>query len=214
MLVKGCLFGMLGSLAGLVLVVLGVDVAARHYATARIESRVKSSVPAAQGVHARIHSFPFLKVVANGHIDEIGVHVNRLPEQPVTFTDVDVDVHTVRLPVGQLLTGGTVQITHLARGTITAWVTPADLTTALGVPISVDPTGQLTAAGRPLVLVVDNKGHRLVVGVPGFHLVVLPLPSARLLPCPPQVAMVTGKVELSCTFTQIPPALGSLVGAA
>jgi len=207
---RGCLLGLLGVAAGFAAVGLGVDVGARHLATARVESSVGSAVPGAHGIHARIHSWPFLKVALNGRVDEIGVHVDRLVEKPVTFTDVNVKLTGIDLRVGKLATGARVTIGTIRSGRATAEVTPAALAAAMGEPVGVDAAGRLTggkpgATPQPVVVKADQARH-LFVAVPGVRVVALPLPGPDLLPCVPAVTNGGGLLNVSCTFDKVPTA--------
>jgi hypothetical protein len=187
----------LGVAAGLALLGEAADVGARHLATSKIEQRVGQVVPEASGVHAWIHSFPFLKVAVDGHVDEIGIRAARVVEKPLVFTDVAVDLRGVRVSVSQLATAAQVDVTHVDHGTISLTVTEADLERAIP-----GATGAVTGA----TVSVNPATRRLVVAVPGAAAVTLPLPKADLLPCTPQVTQAGDRITLACEFTQVPSA--------
>ena len=214
MLGKGCLFGILGVLVALGLIGNVADVGARHYATSRIEAQIQTSVPGAHGVHGRIHSWPFLKVAVNGHVDEIGAHLDRVIVAPMVFSDVDVDVKGLRIDAQRLLSSGKLTVTHIAQGTIQLSVLDTDVSAALGVPVTIG-SGQMTALGGAVraTLAVDTASRQLVIDVPRVRRFAFALPGVKLLPCLPAVALVPGRVTLSCQFDHIPDALTSVASS-
>lgn len=209
---RGCLLGLLGVLVGLAVVAAVVDVGARHYATSRVEQRISTAVPGAQGVSAHIHSWPFLKVGVGGHIDEIGARLTRVVVRPVVFTDLHIDLRGVRVATTSLVSEGKLQVTHIDGGTIQVSLTAADLAAALGLPAGIlaaaglaGGTAVADAIGR--VASVDADRRQLVVSIPGVRRFTLPLPGPDLVPCIPRVTAVTTGLSLSCTFTRVPAAL-------
>jgi hypothetical protein len=201
----------LGVLAGLAVLGEAADVGARHYATSRIEQRVRQQVPGASGVRARIRSWPFLKVAVSGDVDEIGVTLDRVVVRPVAFTAVDVDLVGVRISVSDLLTASGIQVTGIRRGTVSLAVTEGDLERAIAdvVPGTSGPLGANPLLGRALVS-VDAKQRLLVVSPRGLPSFTLPLPGANILPCTPAVRESAAEVALSCTFTHVPAAFTSV----
>jgi hypothetical protein len=204
---RGCLFGVLGIAVGLSMVGDAVDIGARHVATSRIEQRISVAVPESSGAHAWIHSFPFLQVVVNGNVDEVGARVARVVERPLVFTDVVVDLHHVRISVSDLLSNGRVVVTRIGLGTITLDITEASLEQALPGFRQVAPL----LIGR-VVISVDAAARRLRFEAPGRPAVTLPLPGTNLLPCLPAVAQSGGDIRLSCTFTKVPAAFTTAAG--
>jgi len=208
-LLRWWLFGSLGVLVALYLV---ADVAARRYATTQMEKRISAAVPEAQGVHGRIRSFPFLiKLVANGSVGEVGARLDRVVSGVLIFVDLDVDLRGVVLDKSELINHRKVRVTRIDRGTVTVDVTAADLSRALGRQVSIDPSGVFVggaAAGAQRVAVSVGSGRQFVLTV-GGAVVRATLPSDKVLPCLPGVQFAPGRVQLSCTFTEIPPALSS-----
>src|SRR5580704_7726572 len=94
---RGCLVGLLGVVVALGLVAFGADIAARHYTTTKVEERISKSVPGATGVHAWIHSWPFLKVGVDGHVDDIGATIASLNVADLQFTSIRVELKGVRV---------------------------------------------------------------------------------------------------------------------
>lgn len=202
---------MLGVVAGLAVLGSAADVGARHVATSKIEQRVKQRVPEASQVRARIRSWPFLKVVGDGAVDEVGVTATRVVEKPLVFTDVAVDLRSVRISVTDLVTSGSVTVTRIGRGTVSLAVTEQSLEQAV---LAREPRARSVLGTAPLLgrvaLSVDAAHRQLVVTARGVGTLSLPLPGTSILPCTPAVAQTAGYVGLSCTFTRVPTALASL----
>jgi DUF2993 family protein len=209
---RGCAVGVLGVIAGLAVLGGAGDVGARHLATSKIEQRVRQRVPEASRVHARIHSWPFLKVAVNGDIDELGVTATRVVERPLVFTDVDVDLRGVRLSVTDLLTSGSANVTHIRRGTVALSVTEPNLVQAIvaQVPAAKALLGSVPLLGR-VTVTVDAAHRTLVVAAPGLPSLTLPLPGTNILPCTPTVQRLPDRVRLACTFNRVPDAFTSAV---
>jgi hypothetical protein len=214
MAARGCLVGLLGVVAGLALLGDLADVGTRHLATSKIEQRIGQSVPEASGVRARIRSWPFLKVAVDGHVDEIDAHVSKVLVKPLVFSDVGVELRGVRVSVADMVTDARVDVTHIARGTITLTVTEGDIERALValVPGGVRPPSAAVSTNvlSHVVVSVDPVARRLVLAAPGFAKVSLALPGADLLPCIPAVAQAAASITLSCTFDHVPSAFTSL----
>ena len=206
---RGCLLGLLGAVVGLALVAALIDAGARHYATSRIEARIRVAAPESRGVKARIHSWPFLQVAVNGHIDEIGAHVAQLVEKPLVFSDVDVVMRGVRVDQGRLASEGRLVVTHVDSGNVTLTVTASDLAIAAGVPVAVAGAASEVASARVRIS-VDAATRQLVLDVAGLKRFAFGLPGSNMLPCIPHVAMVGSAATLSCAFTRVPDALTAL----
>lgn len=206
---RGCLLGLFGAIVGLALVAVLVDAGARHYATSRVENRIRASAPESRGVTARIHSWPFLQVAVNGHISEIGAHVVRLVEKPLVFSDVDVDLRGVSIDQGTLGSQGRLVVTHIDSGNVTLTVTPSDLAVAAGVPVAL--SGAVTGAAPGHVkIAVDGAKRELVVDVSGVRRFAFALPGVNVVPCVPNVSVTGVGITLACTFTRVPDALTAL----
>lgn len=209
---RGCAVGLLGVLAGLAVLGGAADVGARHLATSKIEQRVRQRVPEASQVHARIRSWPFLKVAVDGDIDEVGVTATRVVERPLVFTDVDVELRGVRISVTDLLTSGNANVTGIRRGTVALTVSEPNLVQAIvaQVPAAKALLGSLPVLGRVTVS-VDAAHRTLLVGAPGVPSLTLPLPGTDILPCTPTVERLPDRIRLACTFNRVPAAFTSAV---
>jgi hypothetical protein len=210
MIRRGCLFALLGILGGLSLLFEGADVAARHYATTKIEEHIRASAPEAQGVRARIRGWPFLKILVNGHVDVMGAHITRVVERGLAFTDVDLELHGIKIDQAKLISENRVAVQSIRTGTVTASITAGDLTSAVGVPLTITSSG-VALRGAPVRVAINAAARTLVVSPAGLAALSLPLPGANLLPCVPAVAYAADRVTLSCTFTHVPSAFSTAV---
>ena len=196
MILRGCLFGVLGVVVGLGVVGDAADVGARHLATSKIEQHLSQVVPHASGVHGRIRSFPFLDVGLNGHITEIGARVDHLIAAPAVYSDLVIDLHGARVSIGNMVTSLRLNVTRIQRGTVTFTLTAADLQKL--VPSTLSPS-QVRVS-------VDAAHRTLVIALPSGASVRLPLPPASIVPCIPGVAPGPDGLTLGCSFTAVPTA--------
>jgi hypothetical protein len=216
LLKRVAVLGCLGTLVPVVAVVAGLlvagDIGARRYATGQLSDRVSAGVPDASGVHARIHSFPFVgRVLLGRSIDDVGVHIDRLTgRRGVVFSDLDVDLRGVTVDRHALVNQRKVKLARIKRGTVTFALTQQAISDALGRPTEVSSGGVLvTGLGgrqvRGTVTVAPNRG--LVLSIVPLPPLGVPLPTLRVLPCLPSVTLAAGRVDFSCTFTTVPAAL-------
>ena len=189
MILRGCLVGALGIVVGLAAVADVADVGARHLATGKVEQRIRQVVAHTSGVHGRIRSFPFLKAVANGHVDEVGATIDQLPP----YTDVTVDLHGARVSIGKLATELRVDVTRVQHGTATFNLTEAGL--AKSAP---------TVVASQVHVAVDGLHRVLVLTPPTGHAAFIPLPPTSLVPCIPGVAPVADGYTFGCSFSTVP----------
>ena len=219
MLRRLAVFGCLGTLLPILLVIAGLllagDVAARRYATGQLSDRISAAVPEASGVHARIHSFPFLgRLLFNEKVSEVGVHIDRLVAvRGIVFTSLDVDLRGVGLDRHAMFSDRQIQLDHINRGTVTVALTEQAVSAALGRPATIA-HGVIDVSvlgGQTATATVAVSGHQLVIRVAPLPGVVVPLPNTGVLPCTPGATVGTGQVTFSCTFTRIPDAFVRLV---
>jgi hypothetical protein len=194
-ILRGCLFGTLGVVVGLAVVGDVADIGARHLATSKVEQHIRQVVPHATGVHGRIRSFPFLDVGLNGHIGELGAHIDQLSVAPVTYSDLVIDLRGARVSIGSMVTSLRVNVTQITRGTVTFTLSADELHKA--VP-TVSPT-QLRVS-------VDAVHRKLVLERPSGSPVTVSLPPTSLVPCIPGVAPGPDGLTLGCSFTAPPSA--------
>ena len=205
-----------GCLRVVIIVVLGLgivgdvgDVVARHWATSKIEQRIRAVAPDAQGVHAHIRSWPFVKVAVTGHVDEMGARIDQVTVQGLTFSNTDVEIHGLKVKQQQLVAHGKVVVEHISSGTVVTSITASSLSKVLGVPVTVGSSGFLVA-GLPVTVSIRSSTRTVVITATGASATTVPLPALSLLPCTPTVAFAHQAATLSCSFTQVPSAFTSL----
>ena len=195
MILRGCLVGALGVVAGLAVVAGAADISARHLATGKVEQRIRQAVPQASGVHGRIRAWPFLTAAINGRVSEIDARVDRLSVSPVVYTDLTIALHGARVSISDMVTSLRVDVTRIDRGTVSFTLADSYLDrVAPGV----------AAASRRVS--VDAKRRALVVGGPGSLPVVVALPGTSLVPCLPGASPGAAGVTLGCSFSTVPAA--------
>lgn len=205
MIRRGCLFALLGIFGGLGMLFEAADIGARHYATTKIEQRIRLSVPEAQGVKAHIHGWPFLKVGVNGRVDDVGANITRVVEKGLSFTQVTIELHGLKIDQAKLVSENKVVVQSIRTGTMTASITAGDLGSALGLPLTASGTG-FTLRGAPVRTTINAATRAIQISAAGMASVSLPLPGPNLLPCVPTIAYKGDTVVLSCTFKQVPSA--------
>jgi hypothetical protein len=197
---------MLGVVAALL---VGGDVAARGFVSSTITNRAQQEAPSGSTVTASVGGFPFIPpLLMHGDVSQASVHVENITASTLVLASVDIDLHGVHLDRGRLINNRKARITKIDHGTVRAVVTQEALSNALHVPTKMT-GGQivLTVAGVDVPVtphVVD--GHLTLTGSVG-HSFTLAIPSSGYVPCITDVAVQDGKMELSCTIHDVPPAL-------
>jgi hypothetical protein len=182
---------LLFALVALVVLGLVADIGTKALSESQIETTARNEAPEASA-DAAIPVFPFLPpLLLAGKVDEVSVHLSHVRAGPVFFDRLDFDLHGVQISRSALLEERRVRLVAIDRGTVTA-VVPLP-TIARDLPIS-----GLTAR------VVDR---RIVVRGPGGVSASIPLPAAELVPCEGKAVVYAGKVRVTCTLEDIPPAL-------
>lgn len=179
---------------GALVFVLGLvaDIGLKAMAESQIETTAKREAPEASA-DAAIPVFPFLPpLLLAGKVDEVSVHLADVPAGPAVFERLDFDLHGVEISRRALVNDREVELVAIDRGTVTAVVPLPSV--ARNVPAS-----GLTAR---------IQGRSIVISGPGGMSVPLPMPRASLVPCGEGTAtIVGGRVRISCTLEEIPPAL-------
>jgi hypothetical protein len=179
-------------IAAAVVLVLGflADIGTKALAESQIEITADKEAPEASS-DAAIPVFPFLPpLLLAGKIDEVSLHMTHVPAGPVFFDKLDFDLHGVEISRRALLNERRVELLAIDRGTVTAVVPlPA---AARALPIS-----GLTARVSDRTIVVRGAGVSVSI----------PMPAPDLVPCAGTATLQAGRVRLTCTLTEIPPAL-------
>jgi uncharacterized protein YwbE len=193
-------------LVALVLIVgilgVGGDIFLRRYAEAEISKRVRAQVEASS-VDTTITSFPFvLRLGANGTVGEIDTHLDKPHVGPLVFDSVDVDLKGVQVD-RDLLLHQDVKLRKIDSGQLTAVLTETTLAQALGVPVQLE-GGSVRVNG--VTATISIKDNKLLFDVLG-HPLALPIPRTSLLPCAGEATVADGRIRITCTIHDIPPAL-------
>ena len=189
----------------------GADVVIRKAAEGQVADRTESAAGSRASASAHISSFPFvLRLVAAGSVPRIDVRADRPVAGSVALAWIDVDLHGVRLDKHRLLSDHKAEITKVSSGTLTVAIDGPALSQLAHTDVKVG-GGQIevTVAGHTVraTPVVDGKGG-LGLQVESLPTVPIRLPSSSLIPCQATSVQVSGDVvELSCPFTEVPPAL-------
>jgi hypothetical protein len=183
-----------------VVVVLGFvsDIGVKALAESQIESTAREEAPQATA-DAAIPVFPFLPpLLLAGKVDEVSVHLVHVPAGPVFFDKLDFDLRGVQISRRALLNDRRVELVAIDRGTVTAVVPLPAIARDL-------PLNGLTARW---------VGRSIVVRGPGRVSVTIPLPAEDFVPCQGTATVQAGRVRVSCTLEDIPPALVEAVNNA
>lgn len=202
----------LGAVAVALLVILGIgDAVTRMYAQDRVASQINQRVPGSSST-VRISSFPFVgKLLATGKVDKITAHVKHVTASGFTFDQIDVTLHGVRIDRNQLIGSQHVQVNSISTGTVHADISEQAIDQALqtlGQPAVVhlvQGAAELTVAGvtvRSPVTIVNNAVQLMI----GHQAVNVPVPQLPVLPCVATAVVTPGRLDLSCTFHQVPSA--------
>lgn len=131
---------------------VGVDVAAKQLAQNRIADQVEDSIEGVSEVDAEIGGFPFLPALLSGRIDELQLHIPRVRTRGLAVSEVELSLEGLEFdPVEAFAGSGEVRV---ETGDGHAYATSAAVTRALkraGVDATIEFRGsvaEVTAAGR------------------------------------------------------------------
>lgn len=194
---------------GIVVLVLGaLDVAARAAAEGQVEDEARAEAGPA-GVAASIRGLPFVpRLLVGAAVPEVRVRVTELVVGRFTFEAVDIRLQGVEVDRDVLVRERRIRLVDIDQGTVSAEVSAPALSEVFGRVLETrgGDLGEgvgLRAEGQRLVLTV---GQRDVAGVV--------LPEDPLVPCIANVTVLAGRVRLSCTIEEVPPALVRAVNQA
>lgn len=203
-------------MCALVLAALGVgaDFAARSVAEHELASRAQAATDA-QSASADITGFPFLwDLVAEGSVDGVHIRLTGVPAGLLRLQSVDVQLTDTRIERTALIDDRQVRVRSIAAARATVVVTAAELSSAVGEPVSLPGDGRILvgALGRQSPASVSvEAGHDLVLRVDGVPALESNLDSSPLVPqCDLVLVIGTGQLSVSC---QVAPVPGRLVEA-
>lgn len=166
-----------------------------------------------------IASFPFLvHLVASGTILEVSVHLNRVSAgplsfngielAPITFSDIDIHVHDVRLSRSELLHRRVV-IERIHSAEVIATIRQGALDRAIGLPVTLG-QGTVGIGGLTLPATIVVRDREITLNVPNEISVTVVAPSLAVLPCIGRVAIVPGALRLTCSLQRLPPVMAGI----
>lgn len=195
-----------------VVVAAGItDVVVRHHVESAVATQIDDQVP---GSHAQvsISSFPFLgRLAASGTVPTMTAHVTGVVAGAVALDTVDVVVHDVRVARSQLV-HGKVQLESIREAIITAAVSQASLDRQVGVPVTIG-AGTVGLAGVQVPAHVTVVNNRIDIQVPPLPAISVTIPLTNLVPCIGTARLSPGQLTVTCTTTQLPPALDHVVAS-
>jgi hypothetical protein len=191
-----------------VLVLAGVDMAARVFAESRIEEAVEAEARGVASVNVRIDALPFVpRLLLGVQVPEVSVRLEQVPSRAITLTAVEIELREVEVDRASVVRRDP-RLKQIEGGTLTVELDGSSLTNALRVPISIREGRVRVGAGRAAVtLRPTTAAGALVLGV-GASALRVAVPRTRLLTCDATRASVSAdRIELSCDFREVPPAL-------
>ena len=184
---------------------VAADLTARSVAEQELVRRVETEVPEAGAASVDIRSFPFLPgLLASGTVPRIDADVRDVPVERLRFDFIAVELHGVRLDRDELTRNRRVVLQAIERGQVRGEVRQDVLSDLLGVPIHLEPgRAEVTVRGLTLGAELSVTDGRLRVSGLGITLPAIEL-TGPLLPCIADAVILSGRVALTCDFTEIP----------
>ncbi len=198
------------------LLVVG-DVSARAFVETKATQRAQLEAPPGSVVTASIGGFPFIPpLMLGGKVSQVGVHLENVTANVVTFATVDLHLHGVELDRAKLFKDRKVRIIDISSGSIDVTVTQQALTSALHVPVSIA-DGQMTVTilqkSFSVTPSISANGKLTLTGAAGRSLT-LTIPKLDYVPCLGEITVLAGRLRLSCEIQDVPPALVDAVEGA
>lgn len=200
-------------LVGFVVVVsvlaLVVELLAPTLVEDRIAAHVQERTEGAVGVSADVGTFPVVtRLLATERLPHVGVTLEEVAVQQLTFASVRLGLRGVELDRGALLSGE-VRVRSVEAGELTAALDADALSSSLGLPVRVEGERLLVGpAGAEIEVPLDAVEG--VLSLPGLDVAALQLLDDRFLPCatPPVIDLVEDRVVVSCSLEGVPFVLG------
>ena len=187
---------------------LGADVGAKSWAEGQIESRARAELPRETSASADIDAFPFMApLLIGGRVSEVEGHFKNVQAGVLNFSAVDIELRGVRINRNRLLNDRKVELTDIDEGTVSIEIDVGELARVLRVPVTAK-NGELrlTIGGVAAAAKVSVRDNALVFDVAGVTRTVT-IPKTRFVPCASRATVLAGRVRVTCTVTEIPPAL-------
>lgn len=195
-------------LAFLVALALAVDFAAKRLAESALADHVRSDTHAS-AVHASIGGWPFLyDVLGRGSVPSVEVDLTEVPDGPLTFQSVDVDLSRVGIDRHRLWADRKVTLTGIASGAATLTITAPELSAVAGRTVTITASGQLEldlAGAEVPASVRIEPGDELVLSAAGVGAVTVDLTEAPIVPdCNLSLTVSAGGLSATCAMSPVP----------
>jgi LmeA-like phospholipid-binding len=209
--IKRVLFGLIC----LIVLAVAADLVATSLVDHHLASRAKSQT-GATAASVSLGSFPVLyHVLAQGEVPSVDVDLSGVPVGPLRIHEVRLALADVRVSRHRLIADRRIDVTSVERAAVTADVTSADLSAAVGRPVRVTGNGQVQVdvAGVEATVTPRLEGNReLVIEVDGFSLLDVDLARVPVLSaCSFTLRPSPGQLALTCTVDPVPPAVVSIL---
>ncbi len=187
---------------------VAADLTARSAAEQELARRVEAAVPEAGSAAVDIPSFPFLPgLLSSGSVPRLNAQVRDISVKRVRFDFIAVELHGVRLDRDELVRNREIVLQDIERGQVRGEVPEGSLSDAFGVPVRLDDgRAEVTVAGAILGADLSISDGRLQVSGLGIRLPSVDL-TGPLLPCIADAVILSGRVVLTCDFTEVPAEL-------
>lgn len=210
--------GLVGLVAVLVALAIGLDVAARLWAQSRLAARAKQA-SGASGASAEIGNFPVLyRALATGEVPHVVVKLTGVPAGPVRLSALEVSLQGVAVSRHALVDQRRLVLAGVRAGIVSATLSAASLSRIVGRPVRLlaDGRASVTVGGQAeTVTPVLTPAGDLVLRFASGLVAAVHLPHLALLPCLGAVQVGAGTLRLSCTLHQVPASLAqAAVGSA
>lgn len=206
----------------LLLVVVGLlafDLVATSIADHDLASRAKTST-GATAASASLSPFPVLyHVVAGGDVPRAKLRLTGVPVGPLRIHEVTLALSEVKVSRRRLIIDQRADITSIGRALVTADVTSADLSHAIGQQVRVTSNGEIDVKVAGVVVAVAPRlegDSKLVVEVDGFSVLDVNLAAIPLVSdCGFSLHASPGQLQLTCTMNPVPSSIvNALSGSA
>jgi hypothetical protein len=202
-------------LVGLVLVVIGALVAVELAGTAFVDHDLANqaqSSTGATGASVSMGPFPVLyHVLAEGRVPSVHATLSGVPVGPLRIHQVKLVLTGVSVSRGQLVSHRRIRVTSIRRAEVTAYVTSAELTAAVGETVTVTGGGNLDVDVAGIEVTVSPKlddGSVLVIDVSGIQVLDVDLAKVPLLSaCRFSLQVSRGQLQLTCNLEPVPPSV-------
>lgn len=185
------------------------DVLVRVWAGNQVEQRANEAWNGAATTDVSFSGFPFVgRLVVSGEVTAMRVRLRQLAGHDITFAVIGIDLHGIQIDRNAFVRDRNVRLDGLDSGTAFAEILDDEVSRILGVPVQFEPGRAIvTVAGRDVSGSVAVREGRLVITPQAGPQLVVTIPTADYLPCVADGTVLSGRIRVSCTITEIPAPL-------